>query len=176
MKLQRIINIVINKIFKFNKNKKFIKDNILKLIELSPNILYYDLVKIFGLSLDELLKLLGIKKYIIEDEYILIYNTNDKLIYTEYSDGRWEKYKYNTNGRLIYKVGSYGEWEKSEYDDNGNCIYIEDSYGFWIKWEYDNNGNKIYEEHSDGRWEKRVYDDNGDFIYIENSDGNKYTY
>jgi len=61
---------------------------------------------------------------------------------------------YNKDKVCIYSETSNGYWEKYEYDTNENEIYREDSYGFWIKKEYDANGNIIYYENSDGR----IYD------------------
>jgi len=101
------------------------KEQILNYKELKPDIIYFDLVKIFGLSIEYLLTLLDINNYKIKDKYILIYNANDKLTYTEYSSGKWRKY---------------------EYDKYGNCIYEEFSSGFWIKYEYNVNGVLIYSE------------------------------
>jgi len=105
------------------------KEHILKLIELKPNIGYYELSMTFGLSLKELLELLDIKEYKIEDNYIGFYDNNGNKTYYEHSDG---------------------SWIKREHDKNDNIIYYEDSNGFWIKWEYDENGNVIYFEDSDG--------------------------
>ena len=65
------------------------EEHILKLIELSPKIGYYELSMTFGLSLGDLLKILDITNYKIKDKYMLIYNDNDKLTYKEESNGYW---------------------------------------------------------------------------------------
>ena len=68
------------------------KEHILKLIELKPNLGYYDLVKIFGLSLDNLFKLLDIKNYKIKiNNTIQIFDNNANNTYYENSDGDWIK-------------------------------------------------------------------------------------
>jgi len=94
------------------------KEHILKYLELNPNTLYYDLVKIFGLSLDNLLTLLGIVNYKCEDNYLHIYNGNGNRIYSEDSNGYWVKRKYDNNGNETYYEDSYGFWEKSYYENN----------------------------------------------------------
>ena len=91
-------------------------------------------------------------------KYTDIYDANDKLIYSEDSNGFWVKYEYNTNGNLIYSETSSGYWYKNEYDINGNKIYFEDSNGFWVKREYDTNGNEIYYENSYGNIEDNRYE------------------
>jgi len=106
-----------------------IKEHILKLIELKPNIGYFTLCKIFGLSMKELFKLLDITNYEIHQKYIEIYNDNH-----------------------IYYENLYGIWTKREYDDNDNLIYEEDSEGDWYKREFDTDGNTIKEEHSTGHY------------------------
>ena len=58
-----------------------------------------------------------------------LYNTNGNKIYSEYSNGYWEKYKHDSNGNKIYQEDSTGYWIKSKYDINGNVIYFEDSNG-----------------------------------------------
>jgi len=129
------------------------KEQILKLIELKPNIGYNELSMTFGLPLKGLLELLDITNYEIKDKYIHIYDSNGNIIYEESSNSGWVKY---------------------EYDNNGNITYKEDSDGFWVKREYDDNGNKVYEEHSDGYWSKYEYDKNNNITYRENSDGYKF--
>jgi hypothetical protein len=54
------------------------------------------------------------------------------------------------NGKPIYSEYSNGFWNKCEHDDEGNEIYYENSTGLWIKREYDDGGNQIYGENSDG--------------------------
>ena len=56
----------------------------------------------------------------------------------------------NSKGKLIYSENSEGFWEKWEYDSNGNEIYHDDSEGYWVKREYDANGKLIYLEDSSG--------------------------
>jgi len=58
-----------------------------------------------------------------------VYDTNNNLIYHEYSNGYWIKYVYDNNGNRIYSEGSDGYWFKAEYDDNGNLMYYENSTG-----------------------------------------------
>jgi hypothetical protein len=105
----------------------------------------------------------------VDDNYI--FDSNNNLIYLEYSNGDWEKREYDSNNNIIYLENSNGYWFKQEYDSNNNEIYYEDSDGSWSKREYDSNNNEIYYENSNGYWRKREYDLNNNEIYYENSDG-----
>jgi hypothetical protein len=58
---------------------------------------------------------------------LCLYDSNGNLIYSESSDGYWEKYEYDDNNNLIYSESSNGDWSKQEYDDNNNEIYYENS-------------------------------------------------
>jgi hypothetical protein len=80
----------------------------------------------------------------------VIKDKNDNEIYSEYSNGFWNKCEYDDEGNGIYYENSNGYWLKSEYNDEGNVIYYENSDGFWIKREYDDKVNVIYYENSDG--------------------------
>ncbi len=107
------------------KYKKYI-DYIARDIELP----YLKSLKPYGLKQDEM-KLVFSKVF---NEAVCIggnhvYDTNNKLIYSEYSNGNWYKQKYDTNGKLIYGETSNGSWSKWEYDNNGNVIYYETSNG-----------------------------------------------
>jgi hypothetical protein len=79
-----------------------------------------------------------------------IKDKNGKPIYSEYSNGFWNKCEYDDQGNGIRYEYSNGFWNKSEYDDEGNLIRFETSDGYWIKREYDDKGNEIYSEDSDG--------------------------
>jgi hypothetical protein len=61
--------------------------------------------------------------------YRSVYDSNDNKIYSENSDGDWEKYQYDTNGNETYYENSSGYWEKREYNSNGNETYYETSDG-----------------------------------------------
>ena len=58
-----------------------------------------------------------------------VFDTNDKIIYGEDSDGYWVKREYDANGKVTYSESSNGYWYKREYDTNGNIIYYENSDG-----------------------------------------------
>ena len=62
---------------------------------------------------------------------------------------------YGELERIIYSEYDNGDWEKYDYDEQGNKIYHESSDGYWQKWEYDDRGNLIYNEDSDGYIEDR---------------------
>ena len=79
-----------------------------------------------------------------------IKDKNGNQIYSENSDGYWEKREYDSNGNVIYYETSNGYWVTQEYDSNGNRIYFENSRGYWVKYEYDSNRNEIYYENSYG--------------------------
>jgi len=59
-------------------------------------------------------------------------------------------YLYDSNNKLIYYEQSDGYWVKREFDSNNNEIYYEQSDGYWVKREFDSNNNEIYYENSDG--------------------------
>jgi hypothetical protein len=80
-----------------------------------------------------------------------INDSDDNVIYCEYSDGYWFKYAYDSDGNDIYWENSDGLWNKREYDSNRNRIYWENSDGLWVKREYDSNRNLIYWEDSYGK-------------------------
>ena len=105
------------------------KEHILKYIELKPKVGYNDLVKIFGLSIDNLLKLLDINNYESYQKYIEFFDNNGNIIYREYPYGNWVKRKYNINDKVIYREHSDGSWHKYEYDNNGELIKSKDSDG-----------------------------------------------
>ena len=59
-----------------------------------------------------------------------VYNEYDNKIYSEYSDGYWERREFDTNGiNEIYREDSTGYWWKKEYNSNGDILYYEDSDG-----------------------------------------------
>tara|TARA_R110000851_G_scaffold94234_1_gene204964 strand:+ start:638 stop:955 length:318 start_codon:yes stop_codon:yes gene_type:complete len=60
---------------------------------------------------------------------LFLYDSNNNLIYFEYSDESWKKIEYDSNGNRIYYEDSDGYWSKREYDSNDNRIYYEDSNG-----------------------------------------------
>jgi len=104
------------------------KDKILEYIKLKPNISYFDLVKIFGLSMENLFKLLGITNYKIDNfNNLIIYDDKDNEIYREDSNGYWYRWDYDENGKQIYFEDSDDYWVKRKFDDNGKCVYRKDS-------------------------------------------------
>ena len=107
-KYQRYINYIIN-----NIELPYLK--CLEQYGLSDNEMEYVLSKVYEQPVS------------IKDNYV--YDTNDNLIYYEYSNGYWVKYGYDTNGNNIYYESSDGYWEKKEYDNQGNRIYYENSNG-----------------------------------------------
>ena len=56
----------------------------------------------------------------------------------------------DSNNNIIYYEYSGGYWYKKEFDSNNNIIYYEDSGGYWYKREFDSNNNEIYCENSNG--------------------------
>ena len=60
---------------------------------------------------------------------LIIKDKNGNLIYSEYSDGYWKKWKNDSQDNCIYWEDSNGYWTKYEYDSGGNCIYWRDSNG-----------------------------------------------
>lgn len=76
----------------------------------------------------------------------------------------------DTNNNIIYCEYSSGEWAKHEFDLNNHQIYFENSKGYWWKQEWDSANNQIYFEKSDGYWSKKEWDSTG-LIYFEDSKG-----
>jgi hypothetical protein len=76
----------------------------------------------------------------------------------------------DSNNNIIYCEYSSGEWAKHEFDLNNHQIYFENSKGFWWKQEWDSANNQIYFEKSDGYWSKKEWDATG-LIYFEDSNG-----
>jgi YD repeat-containing protein len=99
-----------------------------------------------------------------------IKDSKGNQIYLEDSD-YWNKSEYDSNNKLIYHEISNGYWFIQKYNSEGKRIYHEDSKGYREKIKYDSKGNQIYFEDSDGYWEKQEYDSNGKLIYHEDSDG-----
>jgi hypothetical protein len=58
-----------------------------------------------------------------------IKDSEGNLIYSENSNGYWEKREFDSKGKLIYFEASNGYWSKREYDSDGKEIYFENSYG-----------------------------------------------
>ena len=83
---------------------------------------------------------------LIKNIFGILYNDKVEVVF-------YEDYVvlYNSNGRMIYYEESDGFWVKREFDENNNEIYYEDSRGYWIKSEYDSNNNQIYYENSRGK-------------------------
>lgn len=51
-----------------------------------------------------------IKELFREPKYpIKLFDQNGNEIYSENSNGYWEKYEYNSNGNLVYYEDSFGE-------------------------------------------------------------------
>jgi len=106
------------------------KDKILEYIKLNPNVGYFTLTKIFGLSIEKLHKLLNINKFYIGTEYngsksVSIFDNNGNCIYFEKSDSEWEKLTYNNKDALIKVEKSNGSLDKFEYDTNGKLINVK---------------------------------------------------
>jgi len=86
------------------------KEQVLNYKELNPNLTYKDLVKIFGLPLKELFKVMDITNYKIDwSGSIIIRDDNGKQIYWEGTNNHWYKWVYDANGKLIYSEDSYGK-------------------------------------------------------------------
>jgi hypothetical protein len=91
----------------------------------------------------------------IKDFPFGIKDKNNNLIYSENSDGYWEKYEHDENNNEIYFENSDGYWYKQEFDKNNNEIYLENSKGYWSKSEFDENNKEIYYENSNDKIEDR---------------------
>ena len=86
-----------------------------KIIEFMKNdyLLFYNL-KLYGfyeqLSVDELNYIFSnIFGQPVKIKGNIIYNENGNIIYTEHSDGKWEKREYNENGNETYYENSNGK-------------------------------------------------------------------
>jgi hypothetical protein len=59
----------------------------------------------------------------------IVKDDSGKEIYSEDSDGWWNKREFDDKGQKLYYENSDGKWHKYEYDDKGNVIYYETSCG-----------------------------------------------
>jgi hypothetical protein len=81
--------------------------------------------------------------------YILkkIYGNNIKIKGRNIYDDKKLNFRYlEWYGNLIYTENSDGYWDKREYDDNDIMISYENSNNEWYIWEYDDKGREIYYE------------------------------
>ena len=127
------------------------------------------------------------------------FDKNGNLIYIEYTNGQWTKFKYSENNILMYKETSNGKkqkfdkngneiyyefgdyWEKHEYNNNGQLVFYEDSTGIKKIRKYNNNNQEIcfeeyYEDEKEKFWKKTNYDSKGRLIFEQYSDGIAYAY
>ena len=112
---------------------------------------FKNMEEMYGLKRDEFeLVLTKLYNQPLFVNYPLIYDKQERLLYSESNYGAWEMSEYDHRGNKIYFADYYGAWGKREFDDNGNEIYFEDSYGYWEKREYDENGQQVYYEDSTG--------------------------
>ncbi len=61
----------------------------------------------------------------LENGSTRIYDKNNNLIYREYSNGFWAKWKYDECDNLIHYEDSDGDWWKWTYDEYGKLINSE---------------------------------------------------
>ena len=131
---------------------KYLIDKILEVVELPY------LKSLITMGIDDKDIIQNIFNTLYNDEVIINYGNN--FIYI-----------YNTKQKKVYTEGSNGFWEKTLYDDNGNEIYLENSYGYWEKKEYSHNNWEVYYQNSQDYWSKKEYDEKGNRIYYEDSNG-----
>lgn len=177
------------------------KDIILKYKNENPDVDFIVLSRTFGLSLEKILELFGIKKYFINEGILIVYNKNGQEIYSEnfrYPNKR--EYKYDENERLIYvnfldeklelyfyygkefytikRVGEdYINYVVIEYKTNNKILKTTRNCAEISNYFYSNLGlEKIMR---DGKIiETNTYDENGNLITIEYGDTYRvdYTY
>ena len=131
-------------------NKKYEKYINYIVNELEPPY-FKNMEEMYGLKRDEFeLVLTKLYNQPLLVNYPLIYDKQERLLYSESSYGAWEMFEYDHRGNKIYFADYYGVWGKKEYDDNGNELSFEDSYGYWERREYDENGKQVYYADSTG--------------------------
>ena len=94
------------------------------------------------------------------------YDENNNIIYHKYFDEKRDKineffYKYDKNNNLIYYKNEIGEEERWEYDENNNELYYKDSNGYELWNKYDKNDNLMYRKSSSGNEDWYKYDKDG---------------
>ncbi len=114
------------------------KDSILKYKELNPNVGFFTLSKIFGISIEEILFYFNIERYSIINvlvKNLIIYDEYNNEIYYETINGYWEKYQYDENGKYqIFKIEYITEYYrekvtiKTKYNNKNQLIYYHDPY------------------------------------------------
>lgn len=108
------------------------------------------------------------------------YDDSGNLVYSERSDGSWEKYEYNENGDVTSFESSIGYWYKNTYNENGIIVSCKGEGDDWTDKKYDEKGNVIYSTDGD-IYTKYEYNSQGQILYSETTyyDGkqySKYTY
>lgn len=102
-----------------------------------------------------------------KDVYIMEYNTDNKLIYSERRRG------VGNDEEEVIK-----EWY--EYDTNNNRIKVKNSLDFIIVYTYDERNNRIRTEHIDSKGVSIIgisrYDENDNLIYDNDTNGNTRTF
>ncbi len=89
--------------------------------------------------------------YLIKTEYTdgtteeRIYDQWENIIFTKDRSGRQTQRTYNEYGNLLEEIKPNGLKTTYEYDTNGNCIHICDNAGLDIHCKYDSSGNLLYE-------------------------------
>ncbi len=99
------------------------------------------------------------------------------LIYLEFENQYWAKYKFDKEGKQIFYENSKGEIKDYRPKELPKAVAIEKTiaqqlgvteFPFEIK---DGKGNLIYEEYENGFWAREEFDREGTQIYHENSSG-----
>ena len=138
------------------------KELILKYKKNNPIIGYFIISKVFGLSIEDIIKVFWDGKFEIDKTMnkgyhtIHFFNENDKNVYIE--------------------CEFTGKWEKSIYNKWNHVEYFENSDGYSKKWEFDTYGNEIVCGDSNGKWKRTYYNDMGKKIGAQESGGVSYNY
>ncbi len=121
----------IKKILKEYKDKK-------------PNVGYFTIAEIFGLTPKYILETLDYKNFNIDKDSIIIKNLDDFTIYSERkSTNTWCAYEYNVNNQLIKYINETGYIQYWKFNELGLEISYNDSGGDWSISEYDEEGQLI---------------------------------
>ena len=72
----------------------------------------------------------GELKLINMEDYFILLDKHDNIIYIENHKGYWCKYRFDKNNNKVYHKSYTGFWYKVEYDNDNNKVYFENSEGY----------------------------------------------
>lgn len=117
-----------------------------KYCESDKLISYKELPKLFGLSINDIVKILS-KTVVIDSNGFIIYDNDNNPIYkterSSYQDDREFWTNYDNLGRVIYNCDNNGRVEEYTYDEQNRLKIVETNNNI-ITYKYDKSGKSTY--------------------------------